>query len=82
MKTIRIVAVMAVAATAFADEPVWPSDFSDKLAANIAAAQPGAGQSDASDGSIASAVRKWYAAFSEFVMLNTKKIKGVVIDFK
>ena len=67
---------------ASADEPVWPSDFDAKLAANRAAALPGAGQSATSDGSIANAVRKWYAAFSDFVSLNTKKIKGIVLDFK
>lgn len=67
---------------ASADEPVWPSDFDAQLAANRVAALPGAGQSATSDGAIASAVRKWYAAFSDFVSLNTKKIKGIVLDFK
>ena len=67
---------------ASADEPVWPSDFDTQLAANHAAALPGAGQSATSDGVIASAVRKWYAALSGFVSLNTKKIKGIVLDFK
>ena len=67
---------------ASADEPTWPSDFDAKVAANRAAALPGAGQSATSDGVLAIAVRKWYVAFSEFVLLNTKKIKGIVVDFK
>ena len=67
---------------ASADEPVWPSDFDAQLVANRAAALPGAGQSATSDGAIANAMSKWYVAFSDFVLLNTKKIRGIVFDFK
>ena len=74
---------LALALPVVADEPVWPADFAAQVAANRAAAQPGAGQSGTSAESIiVSAVRKWYVAFSGFVKLNTKKIRGFVIDFK
>ena len=73
---------LALALPVVADEPVWPADFAEKLAANRAAAQPGAGQSDTSgEGIILSSVRKWHEAFSQFVKLNTKKIKGIIIGF-
>ena len=65
-----------------AENPVWPADFAAQVAANRAAAQPGAGQSDTSgEGIILSSVRKWNEAFSQFVKLNTKKIKGIIIGF-
>ena len=74
---------LALSLPVAAEEPVWPADFAAQVAANRAAAQPGAGQSGTSSESIiASAVRKWYVAFSGFVKLNTKKIKGFVVDFK
>ena len=74
---------LALALPVVADEPVWPADFAAQVAANRADAQPRAGQSGTSAESIiVSAVRKWYVAFSGFVKLNTKKIRGFVIDFK
>ncbi len=101
--TIRfLAATAAVAFAASADEPVWPADFADKLAANIAAAQPGAGQTDTTAGSIAVVMRSWGVdesagygtpedpfdsiwrsiAFSDFGILNTKKPRGIAINFR
>ena len=73
---------LALSLPVAAEEPVWPADFAAQVAANRAAAQPGAGQSGTSDeGIIVSSVRKWYEAFSQFAKLNTKKIKGIIIGF-
>ena len=73
---------LALALPVVAEEPVWPADFAAQVEANRAAAQPGAGQSDTSgEGIILSSVRKWHEAFSQFVKLNTKKIKGIIIGF-
>lgn len=79
----RIIGAFCMTALASgAAEPVWPADFAEKVAANIAAAQPGAGQISASNVEPVSSVRKWYSSLSEFVSLNTKKLLGFVVSFR
>ncbi len=85
-----------------AAEPTWPADFDAQLAANIIAAQPGAGQTDTTAGSVAVVMRSWGVdesagygtpedpfdsiwrsiAFSDFGILNTKKPRGIAINFR
>ena len=76
-----IVAICMTALASGAAEPVWPADFAEKVAANIAAAQPGAGQISTSGGSVAASMCKWYTAFSNFVSLCTKVQRGFVLRF-
>jgi hypothetical protein len=73
---------VGAALCALADEPTWPADFNDKVAANRAAAQPGEGQSATSASSTAIAVRNWYAEFSGPVTINTKTPRGIVLSFR
>lgn len=87
MKTCGILAAgcflcLALALPAAADEPVWPADFDAQVAANLAAAQPGAGQSGSTGDTIASWMRKICAAFSGFVSFNTKDPVATVISFR
>ena len=68
---------------AFAAEPVWPSDFAEKLAANYAAATPGAGQSAISAQPIsADSVRKLDEKSSSSMTLSTKRYNRFTIVFK
>jgi len=77
---VAAIAISLSALSASADEPVWPADFAEQLAANLAAARPGEGQSGASDGIAAIAMRKLHAAFSGFVHLRTEPT-GCVLFF-
>ena len=74
------VAISLSALSVSAGEPVWPADFAEQLAANLAAARPGEGQSGASVGIVAIAMRKLHAAFSGFVHLRTEPT-GCVLFF-
>ena len=68
---------------AFAAEPVWPSDFAEKLAANYAAATPGAGQSAISAQPIsAGSVRKLDEKSSSSMTLSTKRYNRFTIVIK
>lgn len=79
----RIIGAVCMTALASgAAEPVWPTDFVEKLAANRAAARPGEGQVAESGGTIATSMRKWFAAFSEFVVLSTKMPTGLTLNFR
>ena len=68
---------------AFAAEPVWPSDFAEKLEANRVAAAPGAGQSAISAQPIsAGSVRKLDEKSSSSMTLSTKRYNRFTIVFK
>ena len=68
---------------AFAAEPVWPADFSEKLAANRAAAMPGELQSaSAGEGLLAGAIRKCDEILCAIMSLRTKKFEGLTIIVK
>ena len=68
---------------AFAAEPVWPSDFAEKLAANYAAATPGAGQSAISAQPIsAGSVRKLDEKYSSAMTFSTKRYNRFAVVFR
>ena len=68
---------------AFAAEPVWPSDFAEKLEENRVAATPGAGQSAISAQPIsAGSVRKLDEKCSSSMTLSTKRYNRFTIVFK
>ena len=83
-KKVSLLAVgICLSACASADEPVWPSDFADQVAANRAAAAPGAGQSAISAQPIsAGSVRKLDEKCSSSMTLSTKRYNRFTIVFK
>ena len=83
-KKVSLLAVgVCLSVCAFAAEPVWPSDFAEKLAANYAAATPGAGQSAISAQPIsAGSVRKLDEKCSSSMTLSTKRYNRFTIVFK
>ena len=83
-KKVSLLAVgVCLSVCAFAAEPVWPSDFAEKLAANYAAATPGAGQSAISAQPIsAGSVRKLDEKSSSSMTLSTKRYNRFTIVFK
>ena len=83
-KKVSLLAVgVCLSVCAFAAEPVWPSDFAEKLAANYAAATPGAGQSAISAQPIsAGSVRKLDEKSSSSMTLSTKRYNRFTIVIK
>ena len=83
-KKVLLLAVgVCLSVCAFAAEPVWPSDFAEKLAANYAAATPGAGQSAISAQPIsAGSVRKLDEKSSSSMTLSTKRYNRFTIVIK
>jgi hypothetical protein len=85
---IKSIAVFAFAMGMFVNvslgaEPVWPADFSEKLAANRAAAMPGELQSaSAGEGLLAGAIRKCDEILCAIMSLRTKKFEGLTIIVK
>ena len=68
---------------AFAAEPVWPSDFAEKLEANRVAATPGAGQSAISAQPIsAGSVRKLDEKYSSAMTFSTKRYNRFAVVFR
>jgi hypothetical protein len=70
---------------AFAAEPVWPSDFAEKLEANRVAATPGVEQiatSDPNQQLSAASVRKLDEKCSSSTTLSTKRYNRFTIVFK
>ncbi len=83
-KKVSLLAVgVCLSVCAFAAEPVWPSDFADQVAANRAAATPGAGQSAISAQPIsAGSVRKLDEKSSSSMTLSTKRYNRFTIVIK
>ena len=68
---------------AFAAEPVWPSDFAEKLAANRAAAAPGESQiGTADEGVSAGSVRKLDEKYSSAMTFSTKRYNRFAVVFR
>lgn len=84
-KVSLLAAGICLSACAFAAEPVWPSDFAEKLAANRAAATPGAGQvatSDSNQQLSVGSVRKLDEKRSSSMTLSTKRYNRFTIVIK
>lgn len=85
MTALFLAAGICLSACAFADEPVWPSDFAEKLAANRAAATSGAGQvatSDSNQQLSVGSVRKLDEKRSSSMTLSTKRYNRFTIVIK
>lgn len=74
---------ICLSACASAAEPVWPSDFADQVAANLAAAAPGEAQVGTADGGVsAGSVRKLYEKCSSAMTLSTKRYNRFAVVFR
>lgn len=70
---------------AFAAEPVWPSDFAEKLETNRVAATPGVGQiatSDPNQQLSAASVRKLDEKYSSAMTFSTKRYNRFAVVFR
>ena len=68
---------------AFAAEPVWPSDFAEKLEANRVAATPGESQiGTADEGVSAGSVRKLDEKYSSAMTFSTKRYNRFAVVFR
>lgn len=82
-KALLLAVGICMSACAFSAEPVWPSDFAAQVAANRAAATPGAGQSAISAQPIsAGSVRKLDEKSSSSMTLSTKRYNRFTIVIK
>ena len=74
---------VCLSACASADEPVWPSDFADQVAANRAAAAPGESQiGTADEGVSAGSVRKLDEKYSSAMTFSTKRYNRFAVVFR